>query len=76
MLHVFDSMNEMANVVPDTVTYNTVINSLRTTKRLDLCLFFIKEMGDKGLEPDLLTYSSLINESFGRSGLLNIEYLI
>ncbi|KAF6171362.1 hypothetical protein GIB67_009503, partial [Kingdonia uniflora] len=67
MLHVFDSMNEMANVVPDTVTYNTVINSLRTTRRLDLCLFFTKEMGDKGLEPDLRTYSSLI-ESFGRSG--------
>ncbi|KAF6143737.1 hypothetical protein GIB67_030627 [Kingdonia uniflora] len=47
MLHVFDSMNEMANVVPDTVTYNTVISSLRTARKLDLRLFFIKEMGNK-----------------------------
>ncbi|KAF6145165.1 hypothetical protein GIB67_020356 [Kingdonia uniflora] len=52
MLHVFDSMNEMANVVPDTVTYNTVINSLRTTRRLNLRMVFIKEMGDQGLELD------------------------
>ena len=35
-----------------------------------MCLLFLRKMVDSGIEPDLLTYTALI-ESFGRSG--NVE---
>lgn len=37
---------------------------------MDLCLIYMKEMDESGIEPDLLTYTALI-QNFGRTG--NIE---
>ncbi|KAJ6409266.1 hypothetical protein OIU84_008876 [Salix udensis] len=69
MLSEFASMKE-AGILPDFISYNTLLNQLRKVGRLDLCSVYFRDMVENGIEPDLLTYTALI-WSFGQSG--NIE---
>jgi pentatricopeptide repeat protein len=50
-----------SGVVPDVVTYNTLINGLCKVRNLDAALRLFKELQLKGLSPDEITYGTLID---------------
>lgn len=62
---LLSSMKEDCDVSLNIITYNTV--GLRKACRFDMCLVLYKEMVQCGMEPDLLSYTAVI-DSLGRSG--------
>lgn len=67
MLKLLSSMKEESDVSLNIITYNTVLNGTRRACRFDMCLVLYQEMVGCGIEPDLLSYTAVI-DSLGRSG--------
>ncbi|XP_016200103.1 pentatricopeptide repeat-containing protein At1g62930, chloroplastic-like [Arachis ipaensis] len=62
-LNLFEEMCRK-NLVPDTVTYSTLIDGLGKSRRILCALELLGKMHDRGLPADIVTYSSLMDALF------------
>lgn len=54
-------MKKKADVKPDNVTYNTVINALGRCGRVKEATVHLHAMKEQGLSPDVVTFGTLIH---------------
>ena len=59
-MEIFKHMRKQ-NVVPDVITYNTLISACEKGKKTERALEIFDNMQQQGIVPDLITYNALIS---------------
>ncbi|GLT82955.1 hypothetical protein SLE2022_012740 [Rubroshorea leprosula] len=64
---LFKELPEILSIIPDIVSHNTAIKAFCEMDSLDSASLMLVEMEKKGVEPDLITYTMLL-EAFYNNG--------
>ncbi|XP_076948826.1 uncharacterized protein LOC143621199 [Bidens hawaiensis] len=70
---IFKEVSKRINVVPDVVSYNTVIKALCETGAFEDAGLVFEEIGKKGLRADLITFNTLLNGFYGNGRFVDGE---
>jgi pentatricopeptide repeat protein len=65
----------LKGVVPDSITYNTLINGYVKEENMDKAFVLINKMEKQGLFPDVITYNVILN-GFCKQGRMKEAELI
>ena len=71
-LVIYDEMKK-AQLKPNSVTYNSLIDTCVRSGRLPLAWEFLEEMQKEGICPDNFTYSTLIKGIKGQENVKDLE---
>lgn len=70
---IFREYPSKLGVEPDVISYNSVIKALGELGLMDEAISMVDEMKDKGLEPNLLTFNTVVDVAYRKLGFLEGE---
>jgi pentatricopeptide repeat protein len=63
---LFKELPKKLSIEPDLISYNTVIKAFCQMGSFDSAVLLLDEMENKGLEPNLFTFNTLLNGLYGK----------
>ncbi|TGZ78528.1 TPR-like protein [Ascodesmis nigricans] len=72
----FNDMSEKYRIEPDTLCYNILITAYGKAGDLDAAFFRIEEMLEKGISPDIYSYTSLMEGAANKGDIRTTEGLL